>query len=184
MAEPHGEQKGAESLSQLDLGSAFAEHGVFVFRVLRRLGVGDAAVDDAVQEVFLVAHRRWASYRPDASMRGWLFAIARRVASHHHRTARRREARLADVPPALAPATPEEVASRREAAEFVADFLDGLDPEKRAVFVGCCIEGLSVPEVSEALGVNVNTVYSRLRVAKQGFQRAVDRRKRREEREG
>lgn len=169
--------------SALDLGATFASHGAFVFRVLRRLGVAEATLDDAVQEVFLVAHRRWDSYDPEASIRGWLFGIARRIASHHHRGRRRAERNLAaalEPPPS---ASLEDIAARREAVAFVEGFLAGLDEDKRAVFVGCCIEGMSAPELAMALGANLNTVYSRLRVTKKAFEQAVARRQRVEERE-
>ena len=169
--------------SALDLGAAFASHGAFVFRVLRRLGVADAILDDAVQEVFLVAHRRWDSYDPEASIRGWLFGIARRIASHHHRSRRRAERNLAGAPVPPPSTSPEDIAARREAVAFVEGFVAGLDEDKRTVFVGCCIEGMSAPELAEALGANLNTVYSRLRVTKQAFERAVARRQRAEGRE-
>ena len=72
--------------------------------------------------------------------------------------------------------TLEEDAARREAVAFVEGFLAGLDEAKRAVFVACCIEGMSAPELSAALGLNLNTVYSRLRSAKTAFEGAVKRR--------
>ena len=98
----------------LDLTEAFRAHGRRVFRILRRLGVAEASLDDAVQEVFLVAHRRWSSYDPDASMRSWLFGIARRVASHHHRSRQRAKRHETERPHPPTGITPEDDARRAE----------------------------------------------------------------------
>ena len=55
-------------------------HVDFVWRIARRLGVAEAALDDAVQEVFLVAHRRAAEFEGRGTVRAWLYGIVRRVA--------------------------------------------------------------------------------------------------------
>src|SRR5690606_18000792 len=49
------------------------------------------------------------------------------------------------------------------------EFLLGLEEPRRAVFVLTEIEGMTAPEIAEALGCNVNTVYSRLRTARRRF---------------
>ena len=57
-------------------------HVDFVWRNLRRLGVAEADVDDRTQEVFVVAHRRFADFVDRGpGPRGWLFQIVLRVAS-------------------------------------------------------------------------------------------------------
>src|SRR5687767_10181926 len=67
----------------------YAEHFRGIWRTLRRLGVTDAQLDDAAQDVFVVVHRRLAAF-DGRSLRGWLFAIAVRVASDYRRGVRRR----------------------------------------------------------------------------------------------
>jgi len=71
-----------------------------------------------------------------------------------------------------AAADPLELASRSQAGRIVHQLLEKLDEEKAAVFVLAEIEGLTVPEIADATGVNVNTVYSRLRAARKDFERA------------
>lgn len=150
-------------------------HG-FVWRVLRRLGVPPAALDDATQEVFVVVHRRRHDLREDASIRSWLFGIARRVAADAHRGKARRDRKHdALPPPADAPPLDDELA-RSEAAEFVRAFLERLDEGHRMVFALSDIEGMTGPEIAEALDLKLNTVYSRLRKARLDFERAVARR--------
>ncbi|MBL4689604.1 MAG: sigma-70 family RNA polymerase sigma factor [Nannocystaceae bacterium] len=162
-----------EQAPQRELAAAFAAHGRFVFRVVRRLGVADAALDDVVQDVFLVAHRKWGSYQEDASMKSWLFGIARRVASHHRRSTTRAERRQKVAPPPNATPCPEDQAARRQAAQFLASFLETLDDTKREVFVACCVEGMTVPEVAVATDAKLPAVYSRLRAAKAKFEAAM-----------
>ena len=59
----------------------FREHAPYVWRVLRRLGVAEADVEDACQEVFLVVHRRAESFDGTSSVKTWIYGICVRVAS-------------------------------------------------------------------------------------------------------
>jgi RNA polymerase sigma-70 factor (ECF subfamily) len=145
----------------------YTQHVGFVWRSLRGMGVPDEAVEDAVQEVFVVVHRRLGDFDGRHSIRTWLFAIAYRVACEQRRRLRRMrgqeplEIQLRDSAP-----TPHESAERSEQLRVVAGLLDGLDDEKRAVIVLADIEGMSAPEIAEATGVALNTVYTRLRRAR------------------
>lgn len=138
--------------------------------------MADADVDDAVQEVFLVVHRKLAHYEERGSVRAWLFTIARQVASHHHRGEARRERRESVSPPPALGDDPHEAAVRRQAARLVREFLDGLDEDRSIVFFLADIEGLAVPEIAASLGVNLNTVYGRLRTARLRFEDFVQER--------
>src|SRR4029079_8293311 len=70
----------------------YAAHVRFVWRVLRTFGVPEAQIEDAVQDVFVVVHRRLAEWQGRAAITTWLFAIARRIAGAHRRRAGRRDA--------------------------------------------------------------------------------------------
>jgi RNA polymerase sigma-70 factor (ECF subfamily) len=163
------------SASDDQLKAIFVQQSDFVWRSLRRLGVQDADADDALQEVFLVVYRRISEYADRGLLRAWLFTIARQVASHYHRGATRTQHRhRALVVDASSPDL-EELVARREAEQVVQSFLDELDEPQRWVFFLSDIEGLSAPEIAAALGVNLNTVYGRLRLARKRFERAVER---------
>jgi len=82
------------------LPEIYAQHADFVFRNLRRLGVHDSLIDDAVQDVFLVVHRRLGDFEARAQVTTWLFGIVLRVAQSYRRSAMRRRARLSDAPSA------------------------------------------------------------------------------------
>jgi RNA polymerase sigma-70 factor (ECF subfamily) len=140
----------------------------FVWRSLRRLGVHPALVEDAAQDAFVVVHRRFADLRPEASVKAWLFGIAMRVASDYRRKQRRKGTVSIDVDSATSDDTsPYDSTARAEAARFVERFLSTLDDDKQAVFLLADLEGMSAPEISEALGTKLNTVYSRLRIARE-----------------
>lgn len=158
----------------------------FVWRSVRRLGVPEASVDDAVQDVFVVVHRRLGDFEGRSSIKTWLFGIAMRVVSDHRRAARRRRPAeplresLVEGPGGC----PLEGAERHEAVRLLHSLLDQLDEDKRAVFVMAELEQMSVPEIADALGANLNTVYSRLRAARACFEEALARHRTREQREG
>jgi RNA polymerase sigma-70 factor (ECF subfamily) len=155
-----------------DLAALYAAHREFVWRVLANLGVPQSAVEDAVQDVFLVVHRRKDELEDRGVVRGLLFGIARRVARSHRRRAARPD-KLALLPDTAAGATLDEELARRQAAAIVEVFLDGLDDDRRMIFVLAEIEGMAMPEIAELLGIKLNTAYSRLRLVRQQFHAAV-----------
>jgi RNA polymerase sigma-70 factor, ECF subfamily len=152
---------------------------VFVWRISRRLGVAAADLDDFVQEVFVVIHRRLGEFEGRSSIRTWIFAIVFRRVSAYRRGRRRapfvnEEATDAHDEDA---ASPLDAAEQRERVALLHSLLDKLDDEKRAVFVLSELEQMSVPQIAEATQANVNTVYARLRAARVEFQQAYARHK-------
>lgn len=152
------------------------QHFGFVWRTLRHLGVPADVLDDAVQDVFLVVHRQIEDFEGRASMRTWLWSIARRIAYRHRRTAERRQRKL-DALAQQDPAGPnvEAEVARGQAAEILVGFLDDLSDEQRDVFVLHTLEGVTGSEIADALGVSVNTVHSRLRLARGRFEKLCTR---------
>ncbi len=155
----------------------YETHFDFVWRSIRRLGVHPPATDDLVQEVFVVVHRRLDDFEGRSSHRTWLFAIARRVVSDHQRRLRRKpEASLDTAPSPVDPQqSPDSVVAARQAAVLLERFLDSLPAPQREAFVALELEQMNAPELAEATGVSVNTIYSRLRLARAAFERTVRR---------
>jgi RNA polymerase sigma-70 factor (ECF subfamily) len=160
--------------------SGFAEvyrtHANFVVRCARHQRVPVGEVEDIVHDVFLVVHHRFADFDPErATLRSWLYGITRRVVSQGRRGRQRAQRRLALVEPPTqteAPA-PDEAVARQEAVDVVARFVDHRGDKKRLVFTLSEIEGMSAPEISACLNINLNTVYSRLRLARESLRRFV-----------
>lgn len=147
-----------------------------VATLLRRLGVRPGDVEDVTQELFLTVHRRWSDYDPARPVRPWLRAFAVRAAADYRQLARVRRERADD---ALDPTDESDGADTqleaRERRRAVMEALDALAPERRDVLVLVDLEEAPVPEAAEALGVPLNTAYSRLREARKDFAAAVKR---------
>jgi RNA polymerase sigma-70 factor (ECF subfamily) len=169
------------------VGLSFREvherHADFVWRSLQRLGVRAMDLEDQMQEVFIVAHRRLASFDGSSELTTWLFGICLRVAVAHRRRAHvRRETTTHDgEPPEPGESSdPEQSALEREARDELEALLSGLDLEKRAVFVMFEIEGFTAPEIANVMGTPVGTVYSRLATARGEVEKAAARSRLRE----
>jgi RNA polymerase sigma-70 factor (ECF subfamily) len=146
--------------------SLYREHFGYVWRTLARYGVPASQLEDGAQEVFVIVLRRFGSWRERASFRSWLHGVARRVASAQRRQQARHQRKLEALPPvADTPPVDGQLHQRRRLDALTAAIAQ-LEPQRREVFVLCEIEGLSAPEVSDALECKLNTVYSRLRRAR------------------
>ena len=154
---------------------AFERHFDMVWRTLRRLGVPAGYVDDAVQDVFLVVHRRWSDFRNQSSRRTWIYGIAIRVASEHTRKARREQLRTSQTDPDFisTDALVDRSYQEREAGRVLHEILNRMGEPERQILVLVDLEERSVVEAAEVLGVNLNTAYSRLRRARLHFEKAL-----------
>jgi RNA polymerase sigma-70 factor (ECF subfamily) len=155
----------------------YEAHAPFVWRNLRRLGVADADVEDKLQEVFVVAHRRWDDFADRGhGPRAWLFQIVLRVAADARRHRRRhpvdpdggiaQERQSIDAPQAAA-------VDKRQALDQLDRALATLDIGRRAVLVLHEIEQMTAPQIARTLEIPLNTVYSRLRVARIELEQAL-----------
>lgn len=150
----------------------YRTHVGFVWSAVRRLGVADPSVEDAVQDVFAVAFRKLDIIDFDASPRAWLWGVARRVAFRHRRSHARSHRRRAII--AAAEPSPIDPTSQQDAARWVDRFLDTLDSNQREVFVMAELLGMTAPEIAATQEVPVNTVYSRLRLARRRLAQAAE----------
>jgi RNA polymerase sigma-70 factor (ECF subfamily) len=157
----------------------YEAHVDFVWRNLRRLGVYEADAEDRTQEVFVVAHRRFDQFEDRGhGPRAWLFQIVLRVASDARRH-RRRHPEDPDGGDAMGRASVEapqaDAILRNEALSRLDAALETIDVGRRAVLVLHEIEEMTAPEIAQVLGIPLNTVYSRLRVARAELEEALGR---------
>jgi RNA polymerase sigma-70 factor (ECF subfamily) len=168
------ERPQAAALPQ-SLTHIYAQYFDFVWTNARRLGVAESSADDVVQDVFMVVHRRLPDYDGRASLRAWIFGILLRVVRDHRRSFRRKAARWLPIEredahaPASEEPTPAELAERAEHAQLLAALLDRLSDEQRSVLILAVLEQWTLREIGESLGVNPNTVHTRLRAAKRAL---------------
>ncbi|MDC0720035.1 RNA polymerase sigma factor [Nannocystis bainbridge] len=160
----------------LDAARLFRDHAEFVANFAIRLGVGRPEVDDVVQEVFLVAHRRGGFVPGPARPTTWLAEITLRVVSASRRKLRRSwedaDTEAVAAASAQAGSSPGEQAEASEALRRVQQALDTLEEGKRAVFILFELEGESCEAIAAGLGIPIGTVYSRLHKARKQFMEA------------
>lgn len=164
----------AETLS---LETVFRAHGAFVANTLRRFGVSQSDVSDQLQEVFLVVHGLRSDYDPARPLRPWLFGITYRVAARYRQKKGRgivADLELDDRAEDPTPLADVRMESK-EAQALVLEALERIELSRRAVFIMVEIDGEPIPEIAAALQIPLNTAYSRLRLAREDFARAVRR---------
>jgi RNA polymerase sigma-70 factor (ECF subfamily) len=158
----------------------YEAHFDFVWRSARRLGVRPGAVEDVVQEVFVIVHCRLATFEGRSTLRTWLYGIVLRVTREHHRRAGRAHAEGAPGgDPSAGDAEhhvlPDERLARAEAVQILEVVLDEMPLERREVFVMVELEQMTIPEIALLLSEKTNTIYSRLRLAREDFERSAAR---------
>lgn len=149
------------------------------WRTLRRMGVSEASLPDAVQDTLLVLHRRRDEFRGESSLYTWLYGVLRRVASNYHRSQRRANAvfdfgGLPEGTHGTEP-SPLEHCEKRTANRLLHAVLDELPLETRAPFVLVELEELEIAEAALVLEVSISTCKSRLRKARRLFNASLAR---------
>jgi RNA polymerase sigma-70 factor (ECF subfamily) len=159
----------------------------YVWNIVSRMGVHRSDAEDVVQEVFVIVHRRLDDFEGRAQLKTWVFKIAVHVVQHYFRTHARKPGDRATAKGTEIHSLverqengPAAEAERRERLRTLDHLLDQLDEPKRAVFVLAEIEQLTLSEIAEIVELNANTVASRLRAARQGFEKALSRYRARE----
>jgi RNA polymerase sigma-70 factor (ECF subfamily) len=162
----------------VDFEAVVAEHGPYLWRVLRRLGVRAADIEDVWQETFIVVHRKLGGFEGRSSLRTWLSAIAVRVASDYRsRAHRRREQSTDELPETSADAghSQHDELVEQQRRELLDRLIAELKPDQREVLVLYEFGELPMPEVAEALGCPLQTAYSRLHAARKALEQAARR---------
>jgi RNA polymerase sigma-70 factor, ECF subfamily len=158
----------------------YKEFFQFVWSSARHLGASADAIDDVVQDVFIIIHSRLATLQNPGALRSWIYGIVRRTVSDYRRSRRTRDAagarlgaELRSTRPSLP--SPLEMAERSSEVEMLESILAELDEPKREIFVMVEVLEMTVPEVVQALEIPLNTAYSRLRLARELFEEALAR---------
>jgi RNA polymerase sigma-70 factor (ECF subfamily) len=162
------------SWAALSFDAVYDRHFAYVHRAMRHLGVRDESLDDAVQDVFIVVHEKLGVFDGRHAITTWLYSIVIRVARRYRKT--QAAARVFESDDALVgPGAVEQDVELRRKLAIAEQALAALDKDKREIFVLGEIEQMSVVEIAQILGAPVDTLYSRLRAAKEAFHKASRR---------
>lgn len=153
-------------------GELVCRHRESVVAVVYRM-IGDVQMaEEAAQEAFLRAWQRLQQYKPQYSFRNWIITIA----VHQCLDQLRREPIQVDVDSLSLEASagrPEAELDDREQIEQVRRAVLALPPASRAVLVLREYEGQTYQEISQALGIPLGTVMSRLNYARTQLRQAL-----------
>ncbi|MBI5498472.1 MAG: sigma-70 family RNA polymerase sigma factor [Deltaproteobacteria bacterium] len=169
-----GQQRVQTAGIGLDFQRLYQAKFAYVCKLLRKWGVPARDLEDVVHDVFVVVHRKRSDWDPSTPIEPWIAAISFRTASDWRRRAFQRQDLRADLgDPADGAPSALDRAERSQARSHVEMALGELDEAQRVVFVLHELEGHAMPEVARALGIGVNTAYSRLRLGRQRFVLAI-----------
>lgn len=122
--------------------------------VRRKVVAGGVDPEDVVQETLLAIHVKRHTWRQDAPVAPWIYAIARhKTIDAFRRRGRRIEIDIDDFADTIA-APEEEAVSDRD----IGTVLDSLAPGQRSVVSSISVEGRSIRETAAALGMNETAV--------------------------
>lgn len=148
----------------------YTEYAAFTWRALRHLGLPPVAIDDAVQELWVVVYRRQEAFEGRSDFKSWLFGIAINMARNERRGQRRRDnAHTLQSADLRTSTDPHESERQREAFELVQSYLATLDQQRREVFVSCLLEGMTAAETARATGLGIEAVQNRVRALRRSF---------------
>lgn len=162
--------------TKIDFTQLYEQHFDLVWRALRRYGVPDAELQDALQEVFLTVHDRFSTFEGRSTLRTWIYGIARRIARDH-----RLGSQLEMIDPGLLDQLSQPYPSdatgsdQAENARILYALLAQLTPERREIVVLVELEQMTIAEAADVLNENPNTLQSRLRLARSDLAAAWSR---------
>lgn len=179
-----------ENDARTDLRAGLESVNPAVFRVLRRMGVTDEEADDAMQRVLIQLARRWDDLGrlPMNELHAYACAVAAGVAIDVGRERGRRNARLVSLRDGAGVQPdddrPDDAFEHKRKLEVLDRILESMPEERRVVFILHEIEELAMRQIADRLGLAMGTVASRLRKAREEFERAALRARAAEERNG
>ena len=156
------------------LGTLYDRHGEAMRCFVARATCGHADADDLVHDAFLTAARIAARFDGRVSARPWLIGIAARLVQRRARGLGRIPrilARLAWARPQVS--DPVEALEARSALGVVAAVVARMAAGKRIVLLMAELEGMTGPEIAEALEIPIGTVWTRLHHARRELTQAI-----------
>jgi RNA polymerase sigma-70 factor, ECF subfamily len=154
------------------------EHFAYVCRLAQWFGVPAREAEDVAQDVFVIAHRREATFDRGSAPRPWLYAITWRVVGNRRQLARNHREVFGKVvdEAAVSEETPETAFAEAAEGEELRRRVRGLRSKLRIVVEMHVFEGRAVADVAAALALPLKTAQARLTLARNELMRLKDAR--------
>ena len=151
--------------------SIYKEYSGFVYNVAYRVVNNIDEAQEITQEVFLTVYRKLKSFKFKSSLKTWVYRIAVNMAIDYSRKRSREQDhtvlyednnKLNKTIDSVS-----ENIEREQQEKIISTLLDSLSPDQRVCIILRSIEGLGYQEIAESLNININTVRSRLKRARE-----------------
>ncbi len=162
IAEKEFAHEAAAAALRREFEERLAECGPLAYRVARGVLRNSADAEDVAQEAILRAYRRFERLRERSRFRAWLVRIAFRLAIDRTRSLKRREVRETLWSQSAPRPSTEDLAATSEFQAHLESAMEELPEKQRLVLLLAAMEGHSLEEVAEMLGLPLGTVKSRL----------------------
>ncbi len=150
----------------------YKESSGFVYNVALRILNNRQDSEEVVQEVFLSIYHNLKNFRFHSSFKTWVYRITVNCAINHINKMTKEKNKLKEYSNSLIQTTDKFQAPQIEKIdtaqeEMINSLLGALDPDQRTCIVLRSFEGLSYKEISDTLKININTVRTRLKRARE-----------------
>ena len=143
----------------------------YVYTIAYRITGNREDAEEALQDAFVSIYKNMSKFQFRSSFKTWVYRIATNMAINMYRKRSKDRKRLVTFDEKIDPEKNREEkvteAEKKEGKEAVNSMLEVLPPEQKACIVLKDIEGMKYEEIAEALNINLNTVRSRLKRARE-----------------
>lgn len=152
--------------------SAFEEiykrTSIFVYNVALRITNNNEDADEVTQDVFIKMYKNLGGFNFLSSFKTWIYRITANTAINYKKAVEKHVNRKVDYDSTFHSVfTKEAVRNNIDKKEQISVLLNALNPDQRACVVLREIEGLNYKEIANALRININTVRTRLKRARE-----------------
>lgn len=149
-------------------GDIYRKTSTFVYNVALRITNNSEDADEVTQDVFMKIYKNLKNFNSLSSLNTWIYRITVNTAINRLKAEKKHTAGRIDYDPAAQPVSQKEVVRNNiDSKEQISVLLNALNPDQRACVVLREIEGLNYKEIANALRININTVRTRLKRARE-----------------
>ncbi|MCA9404918.1 MAG: sigma-70 family RNA polymerase sigma factor [Candidatus Omnitrophica bacterium] len=146
----------------------YKHYSAFVYNVALRMLKNIENAQEVTQDVFVTLYRKLETFRFESSLKTWIYRITMNTAINYAKKVSRIQDRTVEFDANRYPAaSPSKVISQDQLQKRIDALLSVLNPDQKACVILRSLEGLSYEEIASTLNININTVRSRLKRARE-----------------